>query len=344
MRRDRRAARVGWERAVRAIRRYSVAEYAALAATIGAMDRVTGVAALHPRRRDRQLQQGRGRTRRSPSRPRPRRWPRSKQRLGARLLHRSTRGVTPTEVGALYYDKCKADRRARSTRPTTWPRCCRAGRRHAAHQHLGGLRPARAGAAGAALHARAPRACTVDLGFDDRYVNLVEQGIDLAMRMGRLADSTLGARYLGTQPLGDGRGARATWRARGTPRAPADLAAPRLPDLQQRAGRRPLDASRGADGRGRERRCRCRGRCARTTCRPCWPRRAPAWASRSCRGTSRANRWPTAACVPLLADHGAAGAGDPRGVPVAEAGAVEGDGFIGWVQQALQGDWWLRAL
>src|SRR6202171_3419528 len=28
-------------------------------------------------------------------------------RLGARLLHRSTRGVTPTEVGTLYYEKCK---------------------------------------------------------------------------------------------------------------------------------------------------------------------------------------------------------------------------------------------
>jgi len=28
-------------------------------------------------------------------------------RLGARLLHRTTRGVSPTEVGALYYDKCK---------------------------------------------------------------------------------------------------------------------------------------------------------------------------------------------------------------------------------------------
>ena len=30
------------------------------------------------------------------------------QRLGARLFHRSTRGVTPTEVGSAYYDKCKA--------------------------------------------------------------------------------------------------------------------------------------------------------------------------------------------------------------------------------------------
>src|SRR6059058_3733083 len=29
------------------------------------------------------------------------------KQLGARLLHRSTRGVTPTEIGALYYEKCK---------------------------------------------------------------------------------------------------------------------------------------------------------------------------------------------------------------------------------------------
>jgi DNA-binding transcriptional LysR family regulator len=41
---------------------------------------------------------------------------------------------------------------------------------------------------------------TIDLSFDDRYVNLVEQGIDVAIRMGRLADSSLGARYLGQNP------------------------------------------------------------------------------------------------------------------------------------------------
>src|SRR5512134_2311490 len=27
--------------------------------------------------------------------------------LGARLLNRNTRGISPTEVGRLYYDKCK---------------------------------------------------------------------------------------------------------------------------------------------------------------------------------------------------------------------------------------------
>ena len=63
----------------------------------------------------------------------------------------------------------------------------------------------------------------IDLSFDDRYVNLVEQGVDVALRMGRLADSSLGARYLGTNP----------WlmvaapiylKARGVPRKLADLA------------------------------------------------------------------------------------------------------------------------
>jgi molybdenum-dependent DNA-binding transcriptional regulator ModE len=32
----------------------------------------------------------------------------AERHLGARLLHRSTRGVTPTEAGALYYERCKA--------------------------------------------------------------------------------------------------------------------------------------------------------------------------------------------------------------------------------------------
>ena len=31
---------------------------------------------------------------------------RMEAQLGARLLHRSTQGVTPTEIGLLYYEKC----------------------------------------------------------------------------------------------------------------------------------------------------------------------------------------------------------------------------------------------
>ena len=66
-------------------------------------------------------------------------------------------------------------------------------------------------------------AVTIDLSFDDRYVNLVEQGVDLAIRMGRLADSTLGARWLGTNPwlLAAAPGYLAE---RGIPRVPLDLA------------------------------------------------------------------------------------------------------------------------
>jgi DNA-binding transcriptional LysR family regulator len=53
-------------------------------------------------------------------------------------------------------------------------------------------------------------------------VNLVEQGIDVAVRMGRLADSTLGARYLGVNPWVLVASA-AYLVARGTPAVPADV-------------------------------------------------------------------------------------------------------------------------
>lgn len=36
----------------------------------------------------------------------------TEERLGVRLLHRSTRGVTPTEAGALYCERCKTIERA----------------------------------------------------------------------------------------------------------------------------------------------------------------------------------------------------------------------------------------
>ena len=40
----------------------------------------------------------------------------------------------------------------------------------------------------------------IELNCDDRYVNLVEQGVDVAIRMGKLSDSTLGSAYLGLNP------------------------------------------------------------------------------------------------------------------------------------------------
>lgn len=121
------------------------------------------------------------------------------RRLGSRLLHRSTRGVTPTEIGTLYYDKCRVIARELEEA-----------------DNLAALLQSRLSGT---LRISAPVAfgrrvlvplvlqfmkehpqVQIDLGFEDRYVNLVEQGIDVALRLGRLADSSLGARTLGSNP------------------------------------------------------------------------------------------------------------------------------------------------
>jgi DNA-binding transcriptional LysR family regulator len=121
------------------------------------------------------------------------------KQLGSRLLHRSTRGVTPTEIGALYYAKCKLIAHHVEEAETVAALL--------QSQVQGGLRITTSVAFGRRvlvpmimrfmqLHPK----LQIDLSFEDRYVNLVEQGIDVAIRMGPLADSTLGARYLGTNP------------------------------------------------------------------------------------------------------------------------------------------------
>ncbi len=121
------------------------------------------------------------------------------QRLGARVLHRSTRGVTPTEVGSLYYERCKAV--ARSVEEAD------AVAAQDGDGIAGTLRISTSVAFGRRVLAplvirymREQPQLQVDLSLDDRYVNLIEQGVDVAIRMGRLADSSLGARYLALNP------------------------------------------------------------------------------------------------------------------------------------------------
>jgi len=123
----------------------------------------------------------------------------TEERLGVRLLHRSTRGVTPTEVGALYYEKCKVIERAIDEAEDV--AVLRQG-------SIGGqLRLSTSVGFGrrvlvplALRYMQANPEVRLDISFDDRYVDVVEQGIDVAIRMGQMADSTLGARYLGTNP------------------------------------------------------------------------------------------------------------------------------------------------
>ena len=121
------------------------------------------------------------------------------KRLGSRLLHRSTHGVTPTEIGALYYEKCRliVHHADEAQNVTTLLQS----------QVQGALRISTSVAFGRRvlspmvvrfmqLHPK----LQIELNFEDRYANLVEQGIDVAIRMGPLADSTLGASYLGINP------------------------------------------------------------------------------------------------------------------------------------------------
>jgi DNA-binding transcriptional LysR family regulator len=62
----------------------------------------------------------------------------------------------------------------------------------------------------------------IDLSFEDRYINLLEQGIDVAIRMGRLADSSLGSRYLGLNPWAVV-ASPGYLKARGRPKLPQEL-------------------------------------------------------------------------------------------------------------------------
>ncbi len=146
----------------------------------------------------------------------------AEQRLGARLLHRSTRGVSPTEVGSLYYERCKSI--ARDVDDANAVAALVQG------DLTGSLRISTSVAFGRRVMAplvieymREHPKLQVDLSLDDRYVNLIEQGVDVAIRMGRLADSTLGASYLGLNPWLVA-GSPAYFARHGRPETPADLA------------------------------------------------------------------------------------------------------------------------
>jgi DNA-binding transcriptional LysR family regulator len=118
------------------------------------------------------------------------------ERLGVRLLLRSTHGLTATEAGRNYYEHAKraveeaaeADRSARG-----------------AGAALSGRLRVCAAVTFARLHI-VPRlasflaehpAVEVEVVLDDRNVDLIESGIDVALRMGDLTDSSLTARKLG---------------------------------------------------------------------------------------------------------------------------------------------------
>lgn len=141
--------------------------------------------------------------------------------LGARLLQRTTRRLSPTEVGQAYYQRAQriladlADAAAEIGHLQAAPR----GKlRISAPMSFGVLHLAPA----------LPRflaACPeleLDLALSDRFVDLVEEGFDVAVRIGRLSDSTLVARRIA--PIRRVVCASPAYLARcGTPQNPADL-------------------------------------------------------------------------------------------------------------------------
>jgi LysR family transcriptional regulator for bpeEF and oprC len=121
-------------------------------------------------------------------------------RVGARLLHRTTRRVTPTQDGVAFYDRClrliadveEAEGLFRQTSvgPSGMLRIDVPGR-------IGRLIIA---PALPDFFARYPD-IEIGLGVTDRAVNLVEDSIDCVLRVGPLADSGMIARSIGELPL-----------------------------------------------------------------------------------------------------------------------------------------------
>lgn len=144
-------------------------------------------------------------------------------KLGSRLLHRSTHGVSPTEIGRLYYEKCKLIAHhvdeAESVAALMQS------------QLQGSLRISSSVAFGRRVlvplmvkFMKEHPKVQLDITFEDRYVDLVAQGVDLAIRMGRLADSSLGSRYLGVNPWVVV-GSQSYLEQRGEPLLPEELSA-----------------------------------------------------------------------------------------------------------------------
>jgi DNA-binding transcriptional LysR family regulator len=120
--------------------------------------------------------------------------------LGARLLNRTTRKVSLTEQGAAYLERCRevllaieeAEREVSSQASEPIGRL-----RISAPVCLGASHIAPQVAAFAATHPQV----SIDLVLNDRMVDLVEEGYDIAIRVGRLSESTLIARRIGEMRL-----------------------------------------------------------------------------------------------------------------------------------------------
>ena len=144
-------------------------------------------------------------------------------RLGARLLNRTTRRLSVTEVGAALYERCAriaAEVEAAEQVVTHLHAAPRGTLRVNAPMSFGHLHLA---PAIPAFLDRYPEVA-IDLTLNDRFVDLVDEGFDLAIRVARLNDSSLVARKLAPERVVVCAAPSYVAR-RGAPQAPADLTA-----------------------------------------------------------------------------------------------------------------------
>jgi DNA-binding transcriptional LysR family regulator len=144
------------------------------------------------------------------------------QHLGARLLNRTTRRLSLTESGQAFYERCVtlladlaeaealAGQSAAQARGTIRLTCS---------HNMAERQVAPAIAAFVELHP----AVRFELEVSDRVVDLVEEGFDLAIRVGAVGSDRLVARRLGSMQLLLC-AAPAYLERRGIPRTPGDLA------------------------------------------------------------------------------------------------------------------------
>lgn len=121
-------------------------------------------------------------------------------RLGARLLNRTTRRVSPTEIGLAYYDRARrvltdageADALVSSMQsaPTGLLRVSVATDFGSMH-----LSPVLGG-----FMSRFPDVA-VNLELDNRYIEMISEGYDAAIRVGEMEDSSLRARKIADTTL-----------------------------------------------------------------------------------------------------------------------------------------------
>jgi DNA-binding transcriptional LysR family regulator len=144
-------------------------------------------------------------------------------RLGVRLVLRSTHGLTPTEAGRNFYERAK-----RTIDEAEQAEAAARGDATTVQGHLRVSAPVTL----ARLHiiphlpvflSEHP-ALDVDVILDDGDVDLVEAGVDVALRLGNLADSALTGRKVG-QSRALVVGARTYFETHGVPQTPAELAA-----------------------------------------------------------------------------------------------------------------------